>query len=37
MQEFSTDKKIIVPCEKDDTDTGLAIQKQLRQVQMKSC
>lgn len=36
MQEFSTDKKIIVPCEKDDTDTGLAIQKQLRQVQMKS-
>ena len=26
MQEFSTDKKIIVPCEKDDTDTGLAIR-----------
>ena len=29
MQEFSTDKKIIVPCEKDDTDTGLAIQKAI--------
>ena len=29
MQEFSTDKKIIVPCEKDDTDTGLAIQKAM--------
>lgn len=29
MQEFSTDEKIIVPCEKDDTDTGLAIQKAI--------
>ena len=29
MQEFSTDKKIIIPCEKDDTDTGLAIQKAI--------
>ena len=29
MQEFSTDQKIIVPCEKDDTDTGLAIQKAI--------
>ena len=32
MQEFSTDKKIIVPCEKDDTDTGLAIQKAIEQL-----
>lgn len=27
MQEFSTDEKIIAPCEKDDTDTGLAMLK----------
>lgn len=29
MEEFSTDEKIIVPCEKDDTDTGLAMQKAI--------
>lgn len=27
MEEFSTDEKIIAPCEKDDTDTGLAMIK----------
>lgn len=27
MEEFSTDEKILLPCEKDDTDTGLAMQK----------
>lgn len=27
MEEFSTDEKIIAPCEKDDTDTGLAMLK----------
>ena len=27
MEEFSTDKKIIAPCEKDDTDTALAMIK----------
>ena len=29
MEEFSTDEKIIAPCEKDDTDTGLAMQKAI--------
>lgn len=29
MEEFSTDQKILVPCEKDDTDTGLAMQKAI--------
>jgi thiamine pyrophosphokinase len=27
MDEFSTREKILVPCEKDDTDTGLAVEK----------
>lgn len=27
MEEFSTDEKIIAPCEKDDTDTALAMIK----------
>lgn len=29
MDEFSTEQKILVPCEKDDTDTGLAMQKAI--------
>lgn len=36
MQEFSTDKKIIVPCEKTILIQDLQYKKQLRQVQMKS-
>lgn len=29
MEEFSTNDKILLPCEKDDTDTGIAMEKAL--------
>lgn len=29
MDQFSTEEKMLFPCEKDDTDTGLAMQKAM--------